>query len=64
VNKHEHRMLLMACIDLKRKLDAQTPSCRTCQHWLFNRCAEFDAPVPDEVRPVGCESWVSDGLPF
>lgn len=49
-----------------QRLDAITPSCSNCNHYLLEMCKVYDQAPPSEWfrGPIDCESWEFDALPF
>lgn len=46
-----------ALISFMQKLETTTP-CMTCIHYDCGNCKLCNDKIPDDVKKVGCESWV------
>jgi Ni,Fe-hydrogenase III large subunit len=47
-----------------QELERVQVKCATCADYSGNQCAKYQVVPPAEVQQVGCEEWVSDGIPF
>ena len=40
-------------------------NCNSCEYFVHAPvCSKWQSPVPNEVRPVGCDDFVYDQIPF
>jgi hypothetical protein len=48
-----------------RTLQAIQTSCAQCSHGeRTGWCNKHQASPPEDVRPLGCDDWHHDGVPF
>jgi hypothetical protein len=64
MNKAEKTFVInrmQSALDALRLLPDLTP-CKDCVHFLAGYCEKWQAEVPVDAQPDGCEDW--DHMPF
>lgn len=49
------------------RLRAIKVHCQSCEHYGYKikpACAKYEADIPPDVVPVGCDEWSYDFIPF
>jgi hypothetical protein len=67
-NAHDKNSLIIALqnvMDYVSKIPVNTP-CSNCLNYNEGACKKWDSMVPEETKPIGCESWEfnRDSPPF
>lgn len=45
-------------------IEEKVGHCENCERFMAGYCGHWEAEVPAEVQPTGCDNWSMDLIPF